>query len=290
MHHELERAQGQRRGDPAPLPRAWHHGDAHLLAGQPAQRGGIGDGDSEAAGGVDVVVGGSQGLPCTEKSVTAMRKPRRATTGAGASATTGGGVSGPSAVNMASTSKADCSMGGLQVCGEECSLGQHAPIPCNNRSVSLEIVFDDPLNYFALLDRRVLVQVRQGALTHAALDAAAASILPILRAQTLPIGVLAIINGDAGVMPPDIRARQTDLIGGLLKLPGSWMATVMGGSTVHATAMRAVGRVLLIGNRNLTHAKDVNEATTWLAARLGDITAGALRDVVATLQQRGKTR
>jgi hypothetical protein len=163
-------------------------------------------------------------------------------------------------------------------------------VPCENRSVALEIVFDDPLNYLALLDERVMVQVRQGPLTHAALDTITSRILPVLLTAEKAIAAIAVVNGDAGVMGPDIRARQTELIAALVKRPQASMATVMSGTTVQATAMRAVGRMLLIGNRNIMHAKDVSEATTWLAARLVDINVAVLRDAVTTLQERGKTR
>ncbi len=159
---------------------------------------------------------------------------------------------------------------------------------CNRAGVALEIAVDDPANLMAVLDNRLLVQVRMGSLTHAALDAAAAKILPLLMMQTKAIGALAIVNGDVGVMPPDIQARQRQLLDGVLARPNAWMVTVMQGSTVQATAMRAVGRVLMLGRRNIKHAKDTNEATSWLGEKLGDISAGSIRDAVEQLQKRAK--
>jgi hypothetical protein len=161
---------------------------------------------------------------------------------------------------------------------------------CETAGVALTIIHDDAQNCFAILDDRVLLQVRDGLLTREALDAAEQAVLPVLESQTRQVGALAIINGDAGVMPADVQARQREVIGRMLKRPNAQMATVMLGSTVLATASRAVGRVLLIGNRNIKHAKDVNEATTWLAERLGDIPAAHLRDAVAAVQNRKKPR
>ena len=156
--------------------------------------------------------------------------------------------------------------------------------------MTLEITYEDPGNVMALLDRRVFVQVRAGPLTHASLDSAADKVMSALSAQTKPIGALAVVNGDAGVMPPDIQARQKRLLGGMLARADASMATVMLGTTVQATAMRATGRVLMLGTRNIKHAKDINEATTWLADRLGDITAGSIRDAVEALQNKLRTQ
>lgn len=161
---------------------------------------------------------------------------------------------------------------------------------CEDHGVTLEITYEDPGNVMAVLDRRMLVQVRMGPLTHASLDSAADRVLSVLSAQTKSIGALAVVNADAGVMPPDIQAKQKRLLGGMLNRPDASMATVMLGTTVQATAMRATGRVLILGKRNIKHAKDVNEATTWLADRLGDIAAGSIRDAVEALQKKLRTQ
>lgn len=152
----------------------------------------------------------------------------------------------------------------------------------------LDIVFDDKTNLLALLDGRVMVQVRYGRLTLESLDVAAQKILPVMHAEPRAIGAIAVVNGDAGVAPPEVQARQKELIGGLLRRPNASMATVMFGDTIQATAMRAVGRVLMIGAKNIRHAKDVHEAVTWLSEKLGDITPLQLNDAVAALEARRK--
>lgn len=159
---------------------------------------------------------------------------------------------------------------------------------CETSSV-LDIVLNDPGNCLALLDKRVLIQFRQSLLSHAALDAAAKHIIPVLCAQTTTIGAIAIINGDAGVMPPDIQKRQQELIGGLLERPNMVMSTVTTGASIQATAARAVGRVLLMGRGSgkLRHTTDLHEATAWLSEKL-DFDVVTLRDVITTVKKQGK--
>lgn len=152
----------------------------------------------------------------------------------------------------------------------------------------LDIVSADKENLLALLDGRVMVQLRYGRLTLDALELAAKHIMPVLEAEPRSIGAIAVVNGDAGVAPPEVQARQKQLIGGLLRRPNASMATVMFGETIQATASRAVGRVLMIGARNIRHAKDVQEAVTWLGEKLGDITPLQLKDAVQALEARRK--
>ena len=152
----------------------------------------------------------------------------------------------------------------------------------------LDIVSDDTSNLLALLDGRVMVQLRYGKLTLEALELAARRIIPVLEAEPRSVGAIAIINGDAGVTLPEVQARQKLLIGGMLRRPNAWMTTVMFGETIQATAMRAVGRVLMIGARNIRHAKDVHEGVTWLGEKLGDITPLQLNDAINSLEAKRK--
>lgn len=153
----------------------------------------------------------------------------------------------------------------------------------------LDIVNDDPENLLALLDGRVMVQLRYGRLSTASLDVAAARILPVLESEARAVGAIAVVNADAGVMPAEVQARQQVVIGNMLSRPNAFMVTVMFGESVQATAMRAVGRVLMLGKRtNIRHAKTVEEAATWLGERLGDITPAALKSSIDLLEKRRK--
>ncbi|HEY1101719.1 MAG TPA: hypothetical protein VGF99_22455 [Myxococcota bacterium] len=146
--------------------------------------------------------------------------------------------------------------------------------------MALETLFHDRNgNAFGRLDDRLFVQARTGVLTMATLEAADDNLKkrPLLGVG----GALAVVNGDAGIMPADIRARQMEFLKGLLA-GGSWMVTVVRGETVHASTMRSLGRMMLLGQQRLRHMADVGEAARFLGGVL-DLDAARIEAAVADL-------
>lgn len=146
--------------------------------------------------------------------------------------------------------------------------------------MALETFFHDRNgNALARLDDRLLVQARTGVLTLDTIEAAEAH---LARRPLPPVsGAIAVVNGDEGIMPADIRARQMEFLKGLLA-GGSWMVTVVRGETVHASTMRSLGRMMLLGQQRLRHMADVGEAARFLGGVL-DLDAARIEAAVADL-------
>jgi hypothetical protein len=155
--------------------------------------------------------------------------------------------------------------------------------------VALAIVVDDPANSFALLDERVVVQVRSAPLTHAMLDAAERDLLPRI-AKTGPVAALSVIDADSGPSAPDVQERQRKVLGALLARTSALMVTVMLGDTVTAAMSRASGRLLLVGNAKVRHARTIEEGCALVAAAVPGVTVNAVEDAVRALQTRGGTK
>jgi hypothetical protein len=153
--------------------------------------------------------------------------------------------------------------------------------------VTLHIVLDDPANYFAVLEERVVVQVRRGPLTQAMLDVAERDLSPRMQRVSGPIGALAVINADAGPNAPEVQDRQRAVLGALLARPNALMVTVMLGDSVTAAMSRASGRLLFPGKQNIKHARTVEEGAGLIAAAVPGVTAAAIIESVRALQDRG---
>lgn len=146
----------------------------------------------------------------------------------------------------------------------------------------LEDVFHDHNgNALGLLDGRLLVQARTGVLTLHCVDAVADFLRN--RALPTPFGLIAVVNGDTGIMPEDIRARQLAHLTWLLGT-GAHIVTVVYGDTVHASVMRSAGRMMLLGQPRLQHLQDVPTAAAFLAERLS-MSAAAIQAAVIRLQR-----
>lgn len=160
-----------------------------------------------------------------------------------------------------------------------------APRRMRSIRVAFEIVLSSRDHGFGVLDGRVMVQVRKVALDLRTLEVAIDKALPVLLAAPGPIGLISVVDGDGGVTPLEVVARQKHFLGGLLGRKDAWLATVLTGTSVQAVAVRASGRVMMLGTRsaNIKHAHDVDEGVAWLAGKLGDIPASALRAALAEL-------
>lgn len=125
---------------------------------------------------------------------------------------------------------------------------------------------DEQGNSFALVDGRILVQYRCGPLSHTALDACEKDCVPALKAVGGPTGALVVASVDqAGVTSEAIRERQRAIVAGYLDHPGAHMAAVVLGTSIEASAMRSIGRMLVMGRRNLRHHPTVADGCHWLA-------------------------
>ena len=133
---------------------------------------------------------------------------------------------------------------------------------------------------FALVDDRALIQVRAGAMTHAILDRCETRVFPRIMAAPRPFGALLVLNGDAQLQAADVRARQKESVGRILDVPGTWAVNVVEGESIHASSLRTVSRVLLLGKPRLVHRADVPAAAAWLFTQIS-VEAGALEAAVA---------
>jgi hypothetical protein len=122
---------------------------------------------------------------------------------------------------------------------------------------------------FVLVDERALIQVRAGAMTHAILDRCETEIFPRVLAAQRPFGSLLVVNGDAHLQAADVRARQKEAIGRMLDVSGTWAVSVVEGESIHASSVRTVSRLLVMGKPRLVHRADVPAAAAWLSAQIG---------------------
>lgn len=149
--------------------------------------------------------------------------------------------------------------------------------------MALEPIFDDQAgNVIALLDERLVIQTRSVLLTTAALHVTNRFLLE--HVWKPPFGILAVVNGDAGILPEDVRLVQREFVRRMLD-GGAYMCAVVLGDTVHASTMRSMGRMLLLRQPRLAHFTDVASAAAQLAVPL----SLAAADIVAAVDvvQRG---
>ncbi len=141
---------------------------------------------------------------------------------------------------------------------------------------STQLVIDDAgQNTLVLVGDGLVLQYRTGALTPTFLDATEAFFAAWKApASGKPFGCLAIIEADVGITDEALRDRQRRTIGAMLAMPGAAMVTCMLGDTIQASASRAMGRLLLLGKRNIHHASTTQEAVALIAKHLGGTPSG----------------
>jgi hypothetical protein len=113
--------------------------------------------------------------------------------------------------------------------------------------------------------------VRSRSLTGETLDAIATTIdriAPNARADW-PVGALAIVPGDAGLSRQDLLARQRKIFGAARGLDHVWVSFCVSGDSAQTTAMRAVVRLLLLGQSNMKMHAKAEAAIVWFSGRLG---------------------
>jgi hypothetical protein len=143
--------------------------------------------------------------------------------------------------------------------------------------LELQLVIDDQgKNTLVLMGDRLSLQFRSAPLSAAFLDATEAffSAWPAIKAG-VPFACFAVIDGDSGVTDENLRERQRTTVGKLLSAPGAAMVTCMPGDSVLASANRAMGRMLLIGLRNIHHAATTEEGAEMISKHLAGYVSAA---------------
>lgn len=136
------------------------------------------------------------------------------------------------------------------------------------------ILYDDQAgNVLVGIGPSLVIQYRCAPLTDAFLDACGPVFEQFVAANAgvRPFGVVAVVNGNAGITEERLRARQRTLIGELLRQPEVAMVTCILGDTIDASAMRSIGRVMMLGHKNLAHVVSIEDAAKKMAEQLPDV-------------------
>jgi hypothetical protein len=129
------------------------------------------------------------------------------------------------------------------------------------------VIYRDEGNYVVVWEN-VLIHVRTGDLTLAALDAIEPAV-HLARAQMKPpYGALGVQEPSAEMPSPDVRKRQRALFEGMLTAKGTFVVLVVLGDGVGAIARRTVFRTLLFRRKEVAVFDDVASAASWLAERV----------------------
>ena len=149
--------------------------------------------------------------------------------------------------------------------------------------MGIDVAFQQDNNIVALVVERALVFARSAPLTMPAL-ACLESMKPRILKSALPKGVLAVLPGTAGVSKEAIVERQRQFVRQVTQeVPDLFVAVVIVGDSVQAMAMRAVGRIFVLGRGNMATFREVDAGAAWLAQRMamdeGGLTA-TVRELV----------
>jgi hypothetical protein len=150
------------------------------------------------------------------------------------------------------------------------------------------VIYRDEGNYLVVWDR-VVIQVRTGALTLAALDVIEPAVHLARARLKLPVGALGILEPTAELPPPEVRKRQRAFFEAMLDTKGTFGALVVLGDGVEAFARRAVFRTLRFGRPGMRVFDDIATGAAWLGERIG-IEASALEEVAAAARKVASTR
>lgn len=132
----------------------------------------------------------------------------------------------------------------------------------------VEVHVHDANNVVASYDN-VLVQVRIGQMDVTSLNRIE-SIARLLRTRhkKVPVGAIGIVEETAALTDPETRARQRQVMKALLADPRTYSAGVMPGDSTKAGLMRSFVRMILIGQPRFHVARDLTDASVWLADKL----------------------
>ncbi len=129
--------------------------------------------------------------------------------------------------------------------------------------MAVDIAFHADDNVVAIIDERVMIFARSGPLTMPALECLE-SMKPRLLKSLQPKGVLAVLPGTAGVSKDAIVERQRQFVRTVTaEVKDLSVGVVIVGDSIQAMAMRAVGRVFVIGRANMDTFRDVSLGARW---------------------------
>ena len=132
----------------------------------------------------------------------------------------------------------------------------------------VEIVYDDGRNAIVRKDS-VFVYVRRGAMSMESIELLTATWRSVRRTSTGEVGGLFVLEPSAPLAPPDVRARQRELLREMIRDGRVRGVVVIEGEGVEATAKRSVARLLSIGWRNLQIVSDLGTGVKALAKAMG---------------------
>lgn len=145
----------------------------------------------------------------------------------------------------------------------------------------VKVLYVDAENVFAQ-QGRVLVQVRRGAMSHAALDAVEA-LIPAITAGSEPLGLLVVFEPSAVVPSADVRRRQQEIVRRSIASPHVHAAITILEAGVTGVLLRTVSRTMALGNPRTRTFSTLEDAATWVA----EVT-GSTRDAVVGLAARAR--
>jgi hypothetical protein len=141
---------------------------------------------------------------------------------------------------------------------------------------------------FALWRKRVVVQVRRGELTAAALSKLRDDALAIAKQDT-PLGALLVVEDGAPIPSAEARPLQRALVTDMLAYESVRIATVTLGTDISAAMARSAGRMVTRSSPRLAAFDTVPPAVLWLAQQLSAIGAPVraeeLLDAVESLRR-----
>jgi hypothetical protein len=146
--------------------------------------------------------------------------------------------------------------------------------------MELEVLVRDAGNLVAR-HRNVLIQVRSGEMTRPILERIESAALLARASAGGNVAMLAVIEEGATLASNDVRAAQAAVVKRMLRDPRTYFVTVVAGQTIANQAIQTVMRMLLIGVPRLRSVGTVDEAVTWVIARIDGVEAAPLRAAVA---------
>ena len=160
---------------------------------------------------------------------------------------------------------------------------------CTLRGVDpVEFLLREPEMLFALWRKRVVVQVRRGALLRATFERLRDHILWIARTAE-PLGAILVVEDGAPIPGGDVRPLQRALVTDMLAQPNVRVATVTIGSGIGATLSRSAGRMVAMANPRLAAFDSVGPAARWIAQQLESMSVSVrvdeLQEAVESLRR-----
>lgn len=128
---------------------------------------------------------------------------------------------------------------------------------------NLTVMQQDAEGIFALWRRKLLVQVRRGKLTVAAMKQLEVALDRHGAPQDLQ-GILSVVEPGAQLLTEEARVYQKAMMERFMRRPDIRMAAVVLGDDVVAGLMRSSGRLIQVGNQRIQKFSQMAPALGWL--------------------------